>query len=98
MNDYILLMHALPPGSAQPTGDWTTYLHRLRSTGQFNGGSSIGAGVCVSSRGITPTLSTSLTGSIRVSAPSIEEACALLDGHPLIEAGGTVEVRELPRD
>ena len=98
MNDYILLMHALPPGSAQPTGDWASYLHRLRNTGRFNGGSSIGAGVCVSSRGITPTLSTSLTGYIRVSADSIKDACALLEGNPVIEAGGTVEVRELPRD
>lgn len=98
MNDYLFLMHALPPGSSCPTGDWAAYLDRLRRTGQFSGGSSIGVGVCVSSGGITPAPSTSFTGYIRVSAPSIEEACALLGGNPLIEAGGIVEVRELPRD
>lgn len=39
-----------------------------------------------------------LSGYIRVQAESLEAAKALLDGNPTFEAGGTVEIRELPRD
>jgi hypothetical protein len=38
-----------------------------------------------------------LTGFIRVRAKSLEQAKALVAGNPLYEAGGTVEIRELPR-
>lgn len=97
MHDYLFLMHPLPPGSNASPGDWGSYLARLRRTGRFDGGSSVGGGVCVSRSGITP-VSTPLAGYIRVRADSIEDACALLEGNPVIEAGGTVEVRELLRD
>jgi hypothetical protein len=97
MHDYLFLMHPLPPGSDRNPGDWGSYLARLRRTGRFGGGSSVGGGVCVSRSGVAP-ISMPLAGYIRVSADSIEDACALLEGNPVIEAGGTVEVRELPRD
>jgi hypothetical protein len=38
-----------------------------------------------------------LTGYIRVTADSIDQARSLLTGNPHFEAGGTVEIRELPR-
>lgn len=38
-----------------------------------------------------------LTGYIRVSADSMDQAKSLLAGNPHFEAGGTVEIRELPR-
>ena len=38
-----------------------------------------------------------LTGYIRVRAESLDQAKSLLAGNPLFEAGGTVEIRELPR-
>jgi hypothetical protein len=34
---------------------------------------------------------------IRVRANSLDEAVGLPAGHPVFEAGGTVEIRELPR-
>lgn len=98
MNDYLFLTHQLPQGTRDSPGAWPSYLDRLRRTGQFSGGSSIGGGLSVSRSGVTPDISTQLTGYIRVSANSLDEACKLLEGHPVIDAGGTVEVRELPRD
>jgi len=98
MNDYLFLTHRLPQGPSEPEGAWPSYLDRLRRTGHFSGGSAIGGGLSVSRSGTTPDTSSHLTGYIRVSADSIDEACKLLEGHPVIEAGGTVEVRELPRD
>jgi hypothetical protein len=38
-----------------------------------------------------------LTGYIRITADSMEQAKSLLIGNPQFEAGGTVEIRELPR-
>lgn len=98
MNDYLFLTHRLPQGTSESPGAWPTYLDRLRRTGHFSGGSAIGDGLSVSRSGVTPDTSSHLTGYIRISANSIDEACNLLEGHPVIDAGGTVEVRELPRD
>ncbi|HWU77578.1 MAG TPA: hypothetical protein VN043_13830 [Rhodanobacter sp.] len=98
MKDYLLLTHRLPPGASAAPDAWPSYLARLRGTGHFSGGSAIGEGLCVSRSGVTSDTTSHLTGYIRVSANSIDEACGLLEGHPVIDAGGTVEVRELPRD
>ena len=43
------------------------------------------------------TITGHLAGYIRVNADSLEQAKALLAGNPVFEAGGTVEIRELPR-
>jgi len=37
-----------------------------------------------------------LSGFVRVRASSFEEAKEFLNGNPVFEAGGTVEIRELP--
>ena len=39
-----------------------------------------------------------LSGYLRVEAASLEDACRFLEGNPVFESGGTVEIRELPRD
>ena len=38
-----------------------------------------------------------IDGFIRVRAATIEDAKQFLEGNPVYEAGGTVEIRELPR-
>jgi hypothetical protein len=47
--------------------------------------------------GEPPSVTAHLTGYIRVNAESLDQAKSLLIGNPLFEAGGTVEIRELPR-
>jgi len=95
MNDYLLLMHN--DALDQRRQDWQTYLEKLQQTGRFNGGSAIGGGACFNKlradRGITEHLS----GYIRVQAESLDEAKRFLEGNPVYEAAGTVEIRELPR-
>lgn len=100
MNEYILLMHQDAPDTqaADDPERWGQYLTRLRSTGQFDGGSAIGPGerVCKGQPGQAVTGGPS--GFIRVRADSLQAAKAqFLAGNPVYEAGGTVEVRELPR-
>jgi len=99
MNDYLLLMHALTPEqAATDTADaWGRYLVALRATGRFDGGSAIAGGRCCRKQGPVPDLSEHLTGYLRVRAENLAEAERLLDGNPIYEAGGTVEIRLLPK-
>ena len=68
---------------------------KLRASGQFDGGSSIGPGVLARrDRTIVPAPS-HVNGYIRVRAESLEAAQRFLAGNPNYDAGGTIEVREL---
>lgn len=97
MNEYIFLMFgdATDAKMADDGALWDIYIARLRASGQFDGGSSIGAGLsCRKGSGAQPA-PPGCTGFIRVRAHSLAAAQSLLDGNPTYEAGGTVEVREL---
>jgi hypothetical protein len=93
MPDYLLLMHddAAPDDAA-----WSAYLARLRETGRFQGGSAVGAGLCARKAGNAPAITAHITGFLRIRAAGLEEARSFLDGNPIYEAGGTVEICELP--
>ncbi len=93
MAEYIFLMH----DDARAEGAWGPYLQRLRAAGRFEGGSAIGDGVCVRKDGGGVPVTAHLAGFIRVTADTLDDARSLLAGNPVFEAGGTVEIRELPR-
>ena len=97
MPDYILLMHDDVVAPETPEM-WDHYLTTLRAAGVFEGGSSIGRGVALRNSAAAAPLSAQLVGFIRVTAPDDAAARRLVDGNPVYECGGTVEVRELPRD
>jgi hypothetical protein len=99
MVDFIFLMHN---DSARRTGasdddPWGPYIQRLEASGHFEGGSAIGGGVCVNKAGARVEVSAHIVGFIKVQAESLDHARELLKGNPVFEAGGTVEIRELPR-
>jgi len=99
MSDYILLMYNdVPEGQRRPGHEWPTYFAKLREAAAFQGGSSIGGGLCVRKGGVVPEISGHLGGYIRIRAVDLEAARALVAGNPVYEAGGTVEIRELPKD
>jgi hypothetical protein len=100
MNDYILLMRSDAPEDAPPPSgeQWATYFGRLHALGVFEGGSAIGEGVCVVKSGEAPQITRHLSGYIRVRAESLRQATDFVAGNPVFEAGGTAEVREIPRD
>ena len=95
MAEFLLLMHDDATGAAQ---DWDGYLSMLRERGVVDGGSGIGGGVTLRKAGDAAAVSVQITGYIRVRADDLAAAQALVAGNPVYEAGGTVEVRELPRD
>jgi hypothetical protein len=95
MADFLLLMH--DDGGRDTDADWSAYLSRLQAAGVLHGGSAIGGGECVRKAGTAPPLSAHLAGFIRITADDLAHAKTLLAGNPTYEAGGTVELRELPR-
>ncbi|HZF12097.1 MAG TPA: hypothetical protein VFE33_25195 [Thermoanaerobaculia bacterium] len=98
MADFILFMHNdVPEGQRRPDGDWAAYFAKLRESGAFQGGSSIGDGVCASKSSPPGTITGHISGYIRIRAESLQSARELVVGNPVYEAGGTVEIRELPR-
>ena len=98
MNDYILFMHDDVPGEDRRRDDeWTAYFAKLREAGAFSGGSAIGDGICTSKSAAPRAITRQIAGYIRIRAESLDAARALVDGNPVYEAGGTVEIRELPR-
>jgi hypothetical protein len=98
MKDYIFLFHDdVPEGGAAGAGaDWEPYIARLVETGGYVGGSEIGDGACVNKLRAAPPVTANLVGYLLLQAEDMEEAKKLLAGNPLFEAGGTVEIRELP--
>ncbi len=96
MTDYIFLMHK--DAITDVADDWELYIKKLQQGGYFQGGSTIGQGECARKGSVVPQISAHLTGFIRVEADSLEQAKCLLIGNPVFEAGGTVEIRELPQD
>ena len=75
---------------------WQPYLDKLSSAGALRGGSAIGSGVCVRRSGSVPDISGQLVGYVKIEARDLDHARELIDGNPVYEAGGTVEIRELP--
>ncbi|MBV8775995.1 MAG: hypothetical protein JO258_02255 [Alphaproteobacteria bacterium] len=95
MPDFIFLMHGDAPTQAN---GWESYLNGLQVAGVFQGGSAIGDGVCCRKQGVPASMTASVVGFVRVIAIDLDHAKSLLVGNPVYEAGGTVEIRELPRE
>ena len=94
MADYLLLMH---DDATTATQGWPEYFHKLREAGVFEGGSAIGGGMTARKDAKPAPLAAHLGGFIRITARDLDHAREFLAGNPVYEAGGTVEIRELPR-
>lgn len=60
-------------------------------------GSSIGQGERLRNGHLGQPSDTQISGFIRVRAENLDKAKNLLVGNPVYEAGGTVDIRELPQ-
>ena len=100
MPEYILLMHSdvVDRDMANHGQAWGDYLGRLRQSGSFDGGSSVGNGQAFRKGSEARPPEINVEGFIRVRAASLQDAQHFLAGNPNYEAGGTVEIRELPPD
>jgi hypothetical protein len=100
MKDFILFMYddATDPVAANEGARWETYFSSLHASGQFDGGSSIGLGTRFRKNCPDQESGMGMSGFIRLRAEDLAHAKVFLAGNPIYQAGGTVEIRELPRD
>ena len=96
MAEYIFLMHDDAVEEVNQDA-WEPYLSKLEQGGFLRDASAIGDGVCARKSGAPASVTEQLTGYVRVNAESVDQAKSLLIGNPVFEAGGTVEIRELPQ-
>ncbi len=78
------------------TENWQPYLDMLSSAGALRRGSAIGPGFCMRRSGPVPDVSRQIVGYVKIEARDLNHARELVQGNPVYEAGGTVEIRELP--
>jgi hypothetical protein len=98
MKDYILFMHNDAPDKRyNREEEWIAYIANLERAGVFQGGSAIGDGLTVSKSPAVRGVTQHIAGYIRIQAESLEHVRELIVGNPVFEAGGTVEIRELPK-
>jgi hypothetical protein len=89
---------ALDSGQAREASRWNNYFAGLHASGNFDGGSSIGSGTKYRLNCENRPSDENMNGFIRVRAEDLTAAKKFLVGNPIYDAGGTVEIRELPRD
>ncbi len=98
MADYLMLMHNDLTATEGGPEAWEVYIADLVALGRLQGGSVLGAGICLRKGKRPRKLSAGISGYIKVEAEDLSHARRLISGNPVYEAGGTVEIRELLAD
>ncbi len=100
MPDFILFMHNDSRNTETQDENlaWSHYIEILQAKGVFQGGSSIGSGICKNLSGSNMNITDHLVGYIRIQADTMKHVEELLEGNPVFGSGGTVEIRELPTE
>ncbi len=96
MADFMMLMlgdRQVPDDSSSE--DWASYIDKLIKTGSFRGGSALGNGIAVYDKSNEGSAACTATGFMRFEAEAIDDVVALLDGNPVYEAGGKIEILEI---
>ncbi|MBL8574843.1 MAG: hypothetical protein JNM13_14300 [Hyphomicrobiaceae bacterium] len=98
MPDFVLLMHddATDQRAADDPALWNAYVMHLIEADALEGGSAFGGGITLRKGDRTPAPVSRIAGFMRIEAADLAAARALIPGNPVYEAGGTVEIRELP--
>jgi hypothetical protein len=93
--EYILFIH---DNTDTPTKeeDWEKFITLARKSGLFQGGSEIGKRISLGKKEVADTTE-SVSGYMRFEAEDLEKLKVLLNEHPVLKCGGTLELCELPK-
>jgi len=94
MTQYILLIQGNAKTSSSPE-EWAAFLARARQSGMFKGGSEIGSRIVLGdARSAAST--DHIVGYMRFDSDDRRQVLDLLEHHPVVVHGGSVELCELP--
>lgn len=95
MTQYLLLIQENVKSS--PTGEeWEAFFAKVFASGFFKGGSEVGDRVVLGDAQ-TAKSTDHIVGYMRFDTDDREALLALLEAHPVVVHGGSVELCELPR-
>jgi catechol 2,3-dioxygenase-like lactoylglutathione lyase family enzyme len=94
---FMMLMHG-DATRPEVMSDWEPYLDELRRRGFLAGGSSLGPGSTLRLAETAPPATDHLVGYVLIDAADLDEARTCVQGNPVYEAGGTVEIKPLIED
>lgn len=92
--EYILFIHNNTDIQTKAE-DWDRFFALARGSGLFQGGSEIGKRIQLGGKKIADTTE-SIAGYMRFEAEDINALKNLLNEHPVLKSGGTLELCELP--
>lgn len=93
--EYILFIHKNTDHS--PTNDqWAAFITAARNSGVFIGGSEVSPGVKIGDYAVT-LATDSVVGYMRFKTDDVNILYRLLEQHPVVIQGGTVELCETPK-
>lgn len=92
---YLALIHN-NTDTAPTAAEWEHFFEAATKTGLFKGGSAIGSRITVGSKSV-PETSQRVGGFMRFDAEDLSQLMALLDQHPVVRHGGTIELFTMPK-
>jgi hypothetical protein len=95
MNEYLLLIHGNEK-SATSAEEWEQFFCAARNSGVFQGGSEVGKREFVGDHDSAQS-SDHIVGYMRFDSDDKQVILSLLELHPVVLHGGTVELCELPK-
>ena len=94
MSQYILLIHDNATSKAAPE-EWDRFFDAAEVSGLFRGGSEIGERIVLGDTGSVQS-SSQIVGYMRFDSDDKARLLKLLQKHPVVAHGGSVELCEMP--
>lgn len=91
---YLLLIHSDTTSAPAPR-EWEEFIERAKVSGTFRGGSAIGKKQFVGNT-VAANSSDHIAGFMRFDGDDKQRILELLNEHPVVRHGGTVELCEMP--
>lgn len=83
------------PDATPSTDEWNQFLQDAKDSGMFQGGSALGRRHAIGKKQASDSTDM-IVGFMRFDADDLTLLKRLLDTHPVILNGGTIELREMP--
>ena len=93
MNQFVLLIHGNPKSHIDPS-EWDRFFTAATESGMFRGGSELGERLLIGDKEVPS--SEHLSGFMRFDTKDREKLLELLEIHPILVHGGTLELCEMP--
>ncbi len=92
---YLVLIHNNADTSPSPK-EWEAFIESAMASVMFQGGSEISANELIGSKPVTKTTN-SVAGFMRFDSEDKESLLSMLQDHPVVRHGGSLELCEMPK-